>query len=100
MKAEFKTYQEFWPFYLSQHSKRATRIIHTAGTLIGITTAIVMSLEGRMLNGVIMGVVIGYGSAWFSHFTIEKNRPAAWSYFWWSFISEFRMGYLTLIGRL
>jgi hypothetical protein len=28
----FHSYQEFWPFYLSQHSKKATRVWHAIGT--------------------------------------------------------------------
>eukprot|EP01061_Rhynchopus_euleeides_P032086 TRINITY_DN5318_c0_g1_i1.p1 TRINITY_DN5318_c0_g1~~TRINITY_DN5318_c0_g1_i1.p1 ORF type:complete len:218 (+),score=84.20 TRINITY_DN5318_c0_g1_i1:80-655(+) len=48
----------------------------------------------------ILIVVLGYGFAWFGHFTFEKNVPATWTYPVWSLISDFRMAYAIAQGQL
>ena len=96
---KLKTYAEFWPIYLKLHSKKGTQRLHVVGLLLGIGTLV----TGLFLNHwgfLILAPLLGYGFAWFSHFFIEKNRPATWAYPWWSFISDFRMAILFLTGKL
>ncbi len=99
MADRFRTYEEFWPFYLKEHSKPATRAWHFVGTGLGLALLVVAALT---LNPwlVLLALVSGYFFAWVSHFSIEKNRPATFTYPLWSFVSDWRMFFLFLAGRL
>lgn len=78
------TYEEFWPYYVSQHLHPWTRHIHAWGPLVAAAIGIGGAATGR-LWALPLAVVLGYGMAWFSHFVIEHNRPASWGRPAWSF---------------
>src|SRR5258708_2185905 len=44
---EFKSFADFWPYYLGEHSKSATRLMHVIGTMSAIGFVILMSLIGK-----------------------------------------------------
>ena len=97
--AKITTYQQFWPFYLGEHRKASTRWMHFVGTNFATLFAVagVVNLDWRFLPG---ALVCAYGMAWTSHFFIEKNRPATFTYPLWSFVSDFRMCALMWSGKL
>ena len=95
----YSSFRDFWPHYLREHSRPATRRIHYAGTglVLAFAAAAVASGDWRLLAAV---PVAGYGFAWFGHAVVERNRPATFTYPLWSLAADFRMWWLWLTGRL
>lgn len=96
---KFQSFEEFWPYYLSEHSKPETRTLHAIGTIVGTASAVALIATGRWLF-LPLALVPGYGAAWLSHFLIEKNKPATFQYPLWSFMGDYKMLALMLSGRL
>jgi hypothetical protein len=95
----YNSFTEFWPFYVAEHSKPATRLFHLVGTTVGVCCIIFLIASGKWWLFP-LSLVPGYGAAWFAHFFIEKNKPATFAYPLWSFIADYKMIALMLIGRM
>src|SRR5947209_14327497 len=94
-----ETYEQFWPYYVSQHLHPATRAIHVGAT----SAALVCGAAGfAFLNPLLVAAapVLGYGPAWASHFAIEKNKPASFGHPLWSFRADLRQVRRFFAGRL
>jgi hypothetical protein len=96
---EFRSYNDFFDFYLAQHSEPLNRWLHAIGTTLGIAVAITAIATHHPWYALLWPVV-SYAFAWAGHFLIEKNKPATFGHPWWSLISDFRMLGLMLTGRL
>ena len=92
-------YAEFWPFYLQEHARPQTRYFHFIGTALVIALAAFAIVTQRWIWLLAMPVC-GYFFAWVSHAFIERNKPATFTHPLWSLISDFRMFFLWLTGRL
>jgi hypothetical protein len=99
MTEPITSYREFWPYYLREHAKPKTRAVHFAGTVLATVALLAMIVTGRLWL-IPAALALGYGPAWFSHFFIEKNRPATFTYPLWSLISDYRMALGWLSGEL
>ncbi|HVK69822.1 MAG TPA: DUF962 domain-containing protein [Polyangium sp.] len=96
---DIESFEEFWPFYVREHSLKATRTFHFAGTTAaGLTALAAIALRRPAL--VPIALVAGYGPAWFSHFFIEKNKPASFKYPLWSFAADWVMWSKMLTGKM
>ena len=99
MASDPQNYSEFWDFYVREHSKPLTRLLHFTGTSLGLILLGWSLWSGRLLF-IPLFFVVGYGFAWFAHFVVEKNRPATFRFPFWSFISDFKMMWYMLTGRM
>jgi hypothetical protein len=96
---QYKSFGEFWPYYLAEHSKPATRVLHYIGSLAAVTAIVAFIAIGKWWLFP-LALVPGYAMAWIGHFFIEKNQPATFTYPLWSFMGDWKMLGLMLTGRL
>lgn len=92
-------YDQFWPIYLREHARPATRYAHYAGTTAGLA-CLGLALATRRARYLPLGLVAAYGAAWAAHGLIEKNKPATFQHPLWSLASDFRMLWLAVQGRM
>lgn len=94
----FTSYEEFWPFYLGEHSDWVTRALHFTGTnlALGAITAGILVTPWWL----VAALPAGYLFAWAGHVFFERNRPATFSYPLWSLRADFRMWSYMWRGRL
>jgi len=95
----YGTFRDFYPFYLTEHSKSGTRRLHFVGTLLVVLTLLCGIATGRWMLLLLMPV-FGYTFAWIGHFFVERNRPATFQYPLYSLAGDFRMFADMLRGRV
>jgi hypothetical protein len=96
---EIKSFAEFWPHYVADHQRPTTRALHLIGTTIGLACAIVFLVQGRWWL-LPLAFIPGYGAAWIGHFFVEHNKPASFQHPLWSFIGDYKMIGLMLVGKM
>ena len=99
MSARYASFRDFYPYYLSEHSNLVCRRLHFLGStlaLVFFATAIVT----RNAWWVLGAFVSAYGCAWIGHFVFEKNRPATFTYPFYSFAGDWVMFADMLRGKI
>lgn len=98
-KAQFRSFAEFYPYYLGEHSNPTCRRLHFVGTSLVIALLAYTIGSGKWL--LLLAVpVFGYGFAWVGHFFFEKNRPATLTYPLYSLAGDFVMFRDILLGKI
>ena len=97
-ETEYKTFEEFYPYYLAEHSKTGTRITHFIGTTAFFVLVITSVVFGPFWY-FLLGIIAAYGWAWVGHFFIEKNKPATFQYPLFSLRGDFKMYFEILTGK-
>jgi hypothetical protein len=95
----YKSFADFYPFYLSQHRNRSCRRLHFVGTTIG-GLFLLHTIESLNPWWILVGLAVGYAFAWGGHFYYEKNRPATLTYPFYSFLGDWAMWKDTLTGKI
>ena len=94
-----RTFADFYPFYLSEHTNRVSRRLHFVGTNISIAL-LITALVTQLWWLVAAAVVQGYAFAWVGHFFFEHNKPATFKYPLFSFIGDWRMWWENVSGKV
>ena len=95
----YKNFKDFYPYYISEHDNKHTKLMHFIGTSLSIYFLIKFFLSFNFLF-VLYALLSGYGFAWIGHFFIEKNKPATFKYPLWSLMGDHHMVWLMLTGKL
>lgn len=99
MAKEYKSFAEFYPFYLAEHSNQTCRRLHFVGSSLVILVLLYALFSGR-LAFLFLLPIIGYGFAWIGHFVFEKNRPATFQYPLYSLAGDWVMFKDMLVGKI
>ncbi|MBQ4814326.1 hypothetical protein A7985_18065 [Pseudoalteromonas luteoviolacea] len=97
MKKEFKSFEEFYPFYLEEHSNRLCRRMHFIGSSL-VLMVLLASLMTQFWWLLTLLPLLGYGFAWLGHFIYERNKPATFTYPFYSLVADWVM-YKDIITR-
>ena len=95
---KYKSFKEFYPYYLSEHQDPTCRKLHFTGTAL-LFGVLAWALLTQTYWGLALIPVVGYGFAWVGHFFFEKNKPATFTYPLWSLASDFKMFFQILTGK-
>jgi hypothetical protein len=99
IEQRFENFEDFYPFYLSQHLNITCRRLHFIGLISGLVTlAVVLGTTNWLYLPI--PLLIGYGLAWIGHFFFEKNKPATFNYPLWSFLGDLLMLRDMLTGQI
>lgn len=86
----FRSFSEFYPYYLEEHSNPLCRALHYVGSSLVLAVLAWALVSGTWLALLLLPVV-GYGFAWVGHFFFEHNRPATFRYPVYSLIGDWVM---------
>lgn len=97
--SDYRTFRDFYRFYLLEHADRNCRRMHFAGTTLVLAT-LAIAVLARDARWLWLAPVFGYGFAWIGHYVFEKNRPATFRYPIYSFAGDWVLYWDILRGRV
>jgi hypothetical protein len=96
---QFRSFGEFYPFYLQEHANRTNRALHFMGTTLVLLLVALSAWNGQW-GWLLVALLCGYGFAWVGHFFFEKNRPATFSHPFYSFAGDWVMWKDLVTGKI
>lgn len=95
----FRSFSEFYPYYLSEHKDPVCRRLHYIGSALVLAILITLAVTGSWGYWWLM-LLAGYGFAWLGHFKFEHNKPATFKYPLYSLAADWVMFKDFLTGKL
>lgn len=97
--SEFRSFRDFYPFYLAEHANRTCRRLHFIGSCL-VLAVVGIAIVVRDARWLWLAPLVGYGFAWVGHFAFEKNRPATFKHPLYSLAGDWVMFADVLRGRV
>jgi hypothetical protein len=94
----FATFDDFYRFYLTEHTNRISRQLHFIGTSLALAL-LVSALLLKLWWLALLALVPGYALAWIGHFFFEHNKPATFKHPWLSLLGDLRLWWEICRGR-
>jgi hypothetical protein len=98
-KKAYTSFKDFYLYYLREHANPINRALHFIGTTLLLISFIYGVVSGKAFYFALIPI-LGYGFAWVGHFFIEKNKPATFTYPFYSLASDFVMFWHILTGQI
>jgi hypothetical protein len=95
----YRSFGDFYPFYLSEHSNKVSRRLHFTGTSIAAALLITAAITQKWWL-IAVALVQGYAFAWVGHYFFEHNKPATFRYPGFSLMGDWRLWWEILTGKL
>lgn len=95
----YRTFTEFYPFYLGEHANRISRRLHFVGTSM-VVVLLIAAFVTQLWWLIGVALVQAYTFAWIGHFFFERNRPATFQYPLLSLCGDWRMWWEMLTGKI
>ena len=94
----YKTFADFYPFYLAEHTNPVSRRLHFAGTSFAVVL-VLAALATQIWWLLLVALVQGYAFAWVGHYFFEHNKPATFSYPLFSFMGDWKLWWEILLRK-
>lgn len=95
----YRSFADFYPFYLNEHANRTSRRLHFIGSCVAIAL-VVAAIATQTWWLVAVALVEGYAFAWIGHFFFEHNRPATFKYPLLSLMGDWRLWWDIVTGKI
>ena len=95
----YSNLDEFYPYYLSEHSDRTCRRLHFVGTTLAMVL-IAFGIATQRWWLIPLAIVQGYAFSWVGHFFFEHNKPATFQHPWLSYLGDMRMWRQIASGKI
>jgi len=95
----YRSFADFYPFYLSEHANRTSRRLHFVGSSIALVLLVLAAWTHNWWL-VLVALLEGYAFAWVGHFFFEHNQPATFRHPLYSLVGDWVMYVQVITGRI
>ena len=95
---KYTNINEFYAFYLTEHTNTMNRILHFTGIAL-LALCFIAAMLFHEVNFFLFMPVAAFGFSWIGHLVFERNKPSTLKYPFMSLLSDFIFFGDLLMGR-